>query len=110
MDTERCRSSRSQTARYIGWKEVAQSIMHKALTPAPTYATHSRAVDVALSVWSIGPQATTIICGCECESSWTYRLSPSVCLRARDKSKQDSETLVGCVDIFIKCASGTGHN
>jgi hypothetical protein len=36
--------------------------------------------------------------------------SPSICLRARDTSKQHNETLVGCVDIFIKCASGTGHD
>jgi hypothetical protein len=79
-------------------------LRHPHMLPTP------RAVDVASSVWSIGPQATTIICGCERESSWTCRLSPSVWLRARDKLKQDSETLVGCVDIFIKCASGTGHN
>ena len=55
MDTERCRTSRSQTARYIGWKEVAQSVMHKALTLAPHMLPTPRAVDVASSVRSIGP-------------------------------------------------------
>jgi hypothetical protein len=33
-----------------------------------------RAVDVASSVWPIGPQVTTIIHGCEREFSWTYQL------------------------------------
>ena len=102
MDTERCRTSRSQTARYIGWKEVAQSVMHKALTLAPHMLPTPRAVDVASSVWPIGPQATTIICGCECESP--------LGLAKGDISTSHSESLVGRVDIFIEGASGTGHD